>query len=112
VSLLSPLSVAPCKQGQAAAGDGERDDELEPRVVLQPAWPANRGVSPLRGGPETHRVDPESGSTLKALIVISSQTAGSTCEFWVSPVNFTFGPRRYRRPRSVLAFGSYFHRNA
>jgi hypothetical protein len=26
----------------------------------------------------------------KALIEIFSQTAGSTCEFWVNPVNFTF----------------------
>jgi hypothetical protein len=31
--------------------------------------------------PEIHRVDPESGSTLKALIGILSQTAASTCEF-------------------------------
>jgi hypothetical protein len=41
--------------------------------------------------PEIPRVDPESGSTLKALIEIFSQTAGSTCEFWVNPVNFTLG---------------------
>jgi hypothetical protein len=39
--------------------------------------------------PEFHRFDPESGSTLKALIEILGQTAGSTCEFWVNPVNFT-----------------------
>jgi hypothetical protein len=39
--------------------------------------------------PEIHRVDPEFGSTLKALIGIYSQNAGSTCEFWVNPVNFT-----------------------
>jgi hypothetical protein len=40
--------------------------------------------------PEIHRVDPESGPTLnKALIEIFSQTAGSTCEFWANPVNFT-----------------------
>jgi hypothetical protein len=40
--------------------------------------------------PEMHRVDPESGSALtKALIGIFSQTAGSTCEFWVCPVDFT-----------------------
>jgi hypothetical protein len=40
--------------------------------------------------PGIHRVDPEFGSTLKALIGIHRQTAGSTCEFWVNPVNFTF----------------------
>ena len=40
--------------------------------------------------PEIHRVEPESGSTLKALIGIFSQTAGSTCKFWVNPVDFTF----------------------
>jgi hypothetical protein len=39
--------------------------------------------------PEIHRVDPESGSTLKALIGIFSYTAGSTCEVWVNPVSFT-----------------------
>ena len=40
--------------------------------------------------PEIHRVDPESGSSIsKALIRSFSHTAGSTCEFWVSPVNFT-----------------------
>jgi hypothetical protein len=52
----------------------------------------SRAVAP--GGaielqPEIHRVAPESGSTLKALIEIFSHTAGSTCEFWVNPVNFT-----------------------
>jgi hypothetical protein len=40
--------------------------------------------------PEIHRVDPESGSTLRLFIGLFSQTAGSTCEFWVNPVNFTF----------------------
>jgi hypothetical protein len=61
--------------------------------------------------PEDHRVDPESGSN-KALIVIFSQTSGSTCEFWVNPVNVIFGappPARVRsnpgcrrpRPRSA-----------
>ena len=39
--------------------------------------------------PEIHRVDPESGSTQEALIGIFSQTVGSTCKFWVEPVNFT-----------------------
>jgi hypothetical protein len=37
-------------------------------------------------------VDPESGSTcqlFKALIGIFSQTARSTCDFWVNPVNST-----------------------
>ena len=39
--------------------------------------------------PETHRVGPEFGSTLRALIGIFSQTGGSTCECWVNPVSFT-----------------------
>jgi hypothetical protein len=30
----------------------------------------------------------------KAFIGIFSQTAGSTCEFWVNPVNFTFGLKK------------------
>jgi hypothetical protein len=41
--------------------------------------------------PEIHRVDPEFGSTLTVSNRDSlNQTAGSTCEFWVNPVNFTF----------------------
>ena len=40
--------------------------------------------------PEIHRVDPRIWVNSEALIGIFSQTAGSTCEFWVNPVNFTF----------------------
>jgi hypothetical protein len=44
-----------------------------------------------RTKPEIHRVDPRRvWVNSKALIGIFSQTAGSTCEFWVNPVNFTF----------------------
>jgi hypothetical protein len=39
--------------------------------------------------PEIHRVDPESGSTQEARVGIFTQTVGSTCEFWVNPVDFT-----------------------
>jgi hypothetical protein len=71
-----------------------------------PAPPPSGSPSGRRGAlrraapkPEIHRVDPEFGSTLKALIEISSQTAGSTCEFWVNPVNFTSKRGRLRRAR-------------
>jgi hypothetical protein len=57
-----------------------------------------------RAEPEIHRVDPEFGSTLKALIGISSQTAGSTCEFWVNPVNFTFSGNS---ENTITADGDY-----
>jgi hypothetical protein len=53
----------------------------------------SRLSAPAFGEPEIHRVDPEFGSTQEVLIGISSQTAGSTCEFWVNPVNFTLGAR-------------------
>jgi hypothetical protein len=53
------------------------------------------GIWLARRKPEIHRVDPEFGSTLKAIIGIFSQTAGSTCEFWVNPVNFTLEPHRH-----------------
>jgi hypothetical protein len=33
----------------------------------------------------------------KAFIGIFSQTSGSTCEFWVNPVNFTFNRADIRR---------------
>jgi hypothetical protein len=55
--------------------------------------PVSQGSSWMRlpfAEPEIHRVDPEPGSTSKALIGIFSQTAGSTCECWVNPVTFTF----------------------
>ena len=38
-------------------------------------------VRPRLLKPEIHRVDPEYGPTLRLLIWIFSQTAGSTCEF-------------------------------
>jgi hypothetical protein len=39
---------------------------------------------------EVHRVDPESGPALRLFnIGIFAPTAGSTCEFWMSPVNLT-----------------------
>ena len=40
--------------------------------------------------PENHRVDPIIWVNSKALIMNSIKTAGSTCNFWVNPVNFTF----------------------
>ena len=52
--------------------------------------------------PEIHRVDPEFGSTLKALIGIYSQTAGSTCEFWVNRMNFTFGEGAVEKAHEAL----------
>jgi hypothetical protein len=39
----------------------------------------------------------------KALMGISSQTAGSTCEFWVNPVNFTLWSTQEHRPAELLA---------
>jgi hypothetical protein len=49
------------------------------------ATPEKRDVEP-----EIHRVGPEIWVNSKALIEILSQTAGSTCESWVNPVNVTF----------------------
>jgi hypothetical protein len=40
---------------------------------------------------------PRTWANSKALIGIFSQTPASTCEFWVSPVHFTFAPACSRR---------------
>jgi hypothetical protein len=47
--------------------------------------------------PEIHRVDPETGSTLRILYGFSVKLLGQLANFWVNPVNLTFegGARRY-----------------
>jgi hypothetical protein len=73
------------------------NDILAPGLSAPRRWRSRPTVEP-----EIHRVDPESGSTLRLFIGISSQTAGSTCEFWVNPVNFTFwAPRDCRSAASA-----------
>ena len=68
--------------------------------------------------PETRRVDPESGSTLRTRIGVFSQTAGSTpagstCEFWVNAVGFTFQPRAVERlERRAVLSQSWFSRRS
>jgi hypothetical protein len=86
------------------AVESERRRGLQSRAFSRPpgrpqGWPPP--PPPKLQQPEIHRVDPESGSTLTLFIGIFSQTAGSTCEFWVNPVNFTLAaaatPRRAPR---------------
>jgi hypothetical protein len=51
---------------------------------------ASAGQPPAPGpGPEIHRVGPRIWVDFKALMEIFSQTAGSACELWANPVNFT-----------------------
>ena len=57
-------------------------------VTLRRARAWRPGLTIRRDEPKIYRVAPESGSTLRILWGFSSQTAGSTCEFRVNPVNF------------------------
>ena len=51
-------------------------------------------------------VGPESGSILRPLIGIFSQTAGPTCEFRANPVNVTSQPKALRPLNVVLPDGT------
>jgi hypothetical protein len=60
-----------------------------PNKEARPLAAAPAPAAPARLKPEIHRVDPESGSTLRtALVVIFNQPAGSTCKILGQPCEF------------------------
>ena len=94
-----------------------------PRPVEMPTRPAARGPDGRRWqNPNFTGLTQHPGQPFHTLGGILGQTAGSTCKFWVSPVNFTVrsagccSPRRRRsrgsapsstttRPAAVAAGG-------
>jgi hypothetical protein len=77
----------------------DRNVECDARPARAAAGAAAAGAAAAAAAAATERavarvaaaVDPKSAwVNSKALVGIFSQTAGSTCEFLVSPVNFTF----------------------